>query len=286
MTTTIIVMGNCQAWPMTAILKLMLPGHDIQQPVVVQQVKPDHEHAVHTRLESADLILAQVIKDNHPITFLRTSKVRERFGDRLTTWVNLFYRGQNPELCYLPELTAQGEFPLGDYHLETVREAFVEGADVAEALFRLSDPDWNSQRYADTARKSLAWLRRQEQQADAPITDEIARREESEQLFFTFNHPSMQLLADYALRLTDVMGLTPDVRYMAGAFPEQLARIIAPPNPMTARGRAFATFPGPRSYRALRPATDPESTQPIMPILMTEEEVVGRFYETYQRLTA
>ena len=275
----IAVLANCQARPLTQILAAMLPEAELMEPVIVHLARPTDEAAVTERLAGADIVLSQLVADNYPVPYVSSNALRERFPGRVTSFVNLYYRGHNPELVYRRELMGKASFPLGDYHLETVHDAYRAGLTQRTALDRLCDPDWNAARYAGVADGSLAELRERERLADVSVADEIAARAAHERLFFTFNHPSLQLLADYALAIVRHLGLVPRRRVAAGMQPEPLSAIVLPYNPSVPQARAGGPGgAGPRTYRTVRavPGARPEIA------LLEEAEIVESFYRGYR----
>ncbi|WP_226583481.1 WcbI family polysaccharide biosynthesis putative acetyltransferase [Acuticoccus sediminis] len=277
---TIAVVGNCQARPLAQIIQAMLPNAVLTEPVIVHLARPAEEEAVMERLSGADVILAQLVADNYPVPFVRNSALKEAFGERVFLWLNLFYRGYNPELTYYRQMpNADRRFPLGDYHIRTVYEAFQAGLGVGETVARLADPDWNRQTYGAVAAESLEELRRREAPLPVKIVDDIAEREAHERLFFTFNHPALQLLADYAAKLLGALGLAPRFQIVNGMIGEPLSQIVVPVNPGAAlrseRMRSYRIVP-----RAAEGASGPR------PFLLSEAEVVERFFVGYRQSEA
>ena len=270
------VVGNCQARPLGAVLAMLSPRVEVVEPVIVHLAKPHQEEAVSERLAEADIILAQLVADNYPVPFVRLNELRARHGGKVVPWLNLYWRGRNPELAYRRELAGRAAFPLGEYHLEPVHEGWSEGASAAEIAERLADPDRARERYGDVAAASLAELRRREDATDVPITDVIGERAATSDLFHTFNHPTTELLVEYARRLARAMGL-PVERHWGGPGWEPLGTLVLPPSPASAR----PAWPL-RTYRVpLRPVV------PGVPFrLLTEAETVEAFLRAYDEAAA
>src|SRR6266542_1019065 len=98
------MVGNCQARPLGQIIQLMLPEASVLEPILFHLIKAADEKPFLHRLNGADFILAQLVMDSFPVPFVRTTVLRERFGSRVIPWLNLYYRGQNPELFYYRDM--------------------------------------------------------------------------------------------------------------------------------------------------------------------------------------
>lgn len=272
----VLVVGNCQARPLSLLLDLMVPDATVLEPVVVQLVRPRDEAPVLSRMAEADVILAQLVGPAYRAECVRTNVLKDRFGDRVHSWVNLYWRGQNPELVYKRELSSP-LLPLGDYHIEAVYEGWSQGADAARVAARLADRDWNAERYGNVGQASLHELAERERLADAQITDVIASAGSSRRLFFTMNHPTLELLSLYAVRLLRAIGVTPACQPPPGAMPEPLNPVVPPPNPASGLPQ-----PEIRTYRALEPA-NPGGTR-LKAVYLSETGLVERFYRAYDSL--
>ena len=170
--------------------------------------------------------------------------------------------------------TRIGQVPLGDYHLSPIVDGFKAGASPKRVAALLSDLDWNRQQYGDIPRQSMQELYERERQTSVKIVDEIAEKESRERLFFTFNHPSLQLIAEYSHRILQALGFKPQFRVSSGMMPEPLGVIVVPPNPI-----AKFSMPGPRTYRVL--PVGPHTHGRLS--LLTDLQIVELYFEAYAR---
>jgi hypothetical protein len=76
--------------------------------------------------------------------------------------------------------------------------------------------------------KSLDDLKAREQGLDVIVSDLIERNWRSKHLFFTFNHPTSNLLLPIAQRLLAHAGIFCDIQIAAQGYGEPLNRIIPP----------------------------------------------------------
>lgn len=202
----IVVAGNCQARPLAHLLSKLNPNITIIATPIVHLLKPEDEGEFRPALDSADIIITQLIADSYPCEFIRTNQLKAQYGDKVKTILNLYFTGYNPDLRYLrhPEVgTLRG--PLGDYHNHTIMTSWMLGINQTQAVNWLNDPFFNSQEYASAAKNSLLELKSREEHVDIPIVDFIEAGYQNQRFFFTFNHPSASLLAFYAKRISKLV---------------------------------------------------------------------------------
>jgi len=110
---------------------------------------------------------------------------------------NLYFNGLCPDSIYVGPPGGRVIGPMGDYHSSIVLDAFKAGVETHEAERRMLEDGggidpvaaWNA---------SLAELRRRESELDVPFSDHLERRAAECRSFWTFNHPEISLLVDYA----------------------------------------------------------------------------------------
>ena len=103
-----VVVANCQARPISWLLPQMHPALQMLEPVVVHLAQDSDaaEHAV--RFDQSDVIFAQRTSPNFKPQHLTTDKLRSVYGDKVITWPNIFYLGQQPYLRYLTHAKRAG----------------------------------------------------------------------------------------------------------------------------------------------------------------------------------
>lgn len=199
----VVIVGNCQARPLAKILESLNSQIDVKKIAIVHLLKSDQFSEYSQAFEQADLIVSQLVSDTYPCDFVRTNFLKENYGEKVISIVNLYFTGYTPDWLYL-RIPGKGPLkgPMGDYHNRSVIEAWCEGESEDVACYRLSDPDYN-RRYLTEIDKSIAELSQREQTVDVPIADVIVARYMEERLFFTFNHPSMALIREYGKRILE-----------------------------------------------------------------------------------
>lgn len=232
----IAVVGNCQARPLASIFAASLPNAQITATAIVHLLADKDEPDYAAFFEAADVIFSQRVTDNYPCSFLRTSRLKETYGNKVICFPNLYYSGYNPELSYLRnEARKPIGGPLGDYHSRTIFKAWQQGLTVKEAVLRHYDIVYNQENYAGLPEKSIQELYQREAETDVRIIDWIEAQLWRQRLFFTFNHPTQALLKQLALsliRLSDI-GHS-DWNEDAAPKNEALGRFSCPINPWIA----------------------------------------------------
>lgn len=205
---SVVVVGNCQARPVADMLKRAMPDIDIAGIGIVHLLKNDEAETYERLFTAADLIFAQRVTDNYPVTFVRTGELKARYSEKVVSWPNLFFEGCNPELFYLRDAkkTMLGG-PLRDYHNKTFFDAWRKGLGVEEAIRLNHDADYNQSQYAGVVEKSLNELRNRESDCDVKMADWVADNFVGRRLFFTFNHPTAVALQELGNRLLKARGV-------------------------------------------------------------------------------
>ena len=234
--TRIAIVGNCQARPLAEMLARAVKGLDLPEPIIIHLARPEEAAAHHALLDSADHVLTQLVADNYPVEHLRTELLRARFGERLTVWPNVFFRGQNPDLVYVTHASGRLVSPMGHYHSRAVYTAWREGV----PLDALREEDYASRsrepaEFLSAVERSFEDLRTRERETDVGIADEIARRWRSEPLFHTFNHPSATLLAELSRRVAARLGLSLAGEASLESAPDRLGTVRPPMESALAR---------------------------------------------------
>lgn len=205
--TRFAVVANCQARPISQIVRRLSPDWTHVGDVVVHLAGPGQRDKHMSLLQQADIIFAQLVGDGYKAGHLATSVLKDAFGDRVISWPNLFFHGQTTDIFNLTTRLGRVTGPLGNYHSLIVYDHWREGLPVADAITAMRDPDFgDADEIRSRATRSLAGLEKREQLADVPIADFIATRWRDQPLFHVFNHPATVTLIEMATRLTAAAG--------------------------------------------------------------------------------
>jgi hypothetical protein len=239
----IAVVANCQGGPIAKMMPVLAPGVQIKAITVTHLARDEHAAEAFRSYNDCDFIFAQAVQDNYPTTFVTTTRLREQFGNKVITWPNIFYRGQGPEIRYITSPTGRVLGPLGEYQSVVLYEAWRDGLDVSATVDRmLTGGEWLD-RLADEPQSSLQELRTREEQLDVGVSSHIAEHWQERRLFYTFNHPTNELLLRVACDLLLAIGIAPNRQAIGPNYREDLDRFLPATPPILAKrlGLKFGT---------------------------------------------
>jgi hypothetical protein len=281
----ITVIGNCQIGPLRRILEVMLKDATLPTLPAVHTIQPGHNAILEDAFSGSDFIIGQQVFDTYPVESVRTSKLRDRFGDKLITWPNLYFSGYAPEYGVIHNaeyLNFRG--PLYDYHSEKILLSFLNGKTAKETLQLIENPsDLDSAWYGTAIQYGLKVLRDREETSDIVISDYIEKNFKTSRLFYVMNHPSVHLLIELAVRILDHIGIKPIRRafgWMLADF--ELSYTLYPENPFI-RDHWKLEFP-PTPYARggkMVPASNTLGVTTGTPALFSPAELVEEFFNFY-----
>lgn len=227
----IVIVGNCQARPLKDIIESISSTVKVISTPIVHLLKDEDEHSVTADLERADLIITQLIADNYPCHFIQTNTLRNKYPAKVLTILNLFYSGYTPDWMYV-RVPGKGTLrgPMGDYHNSTIIESWLNKRSIPETAELLFDKEYNFKQYNTAVIASMNELASREQHVDIKIVDFITHNLTKKRLFFTFNHPCLTLLIEYANRILDKIEIKPDREQSLSGMTEPLNQFIPPLN--------------------------------------------------------
>ncbi|MBU1417905.1 MAG: hypothetical protein KKI15_05430 [Proteobacteria bacterium] len=280
----VVVVGNCQARPLAKILTALNADIEVTAIAIVHLLKSEQADEYLPFFKEADFIIAQLVADNYPCDFVRTPVLKEAYGDKLISIVNLYYSGYNPELIYIrngPAGTLKS--PLGEYHNKTFLDTWKEGRGVEEALERHFDIAYNEKHYSSLISDSLEELKRREKLVDIAVTDLIEGSFGQERLFFTFNHPCMSLLVHMAQRILTKVELNIDAPESVLQLKEPLDKIVVPVNPFATKILAVQ-FEDSRTFKGVECIVEQDGS-----VIVSRDrnyipsEIVEKYFEIYNK---
>lgn len=277
----IAIVGNCQARPMAQIIATLCSNIEVVTIAIVHLLKNEEKKNFDRSFQIADFIFAQRVADNYPCTFVRTDDLKNKYGKKVIVWPNIFYRGYNPELIYLRNVDRQPlAGPLGDYHNQTFVEGWKNGIGTEETLKLHRSIDYNRDKYGNVPSDSLAELSMRETDCDITISKYIEKRLNRSRLFFTFNHPTLELLVYVAKALVDHVG----IRHQQFRLPdnsEPLGLVQPPPNPWV-RQHYGLVHNGTQGWKGLRVDGINLNTVKLgSGQLYNDEEIINIFFQIY-----
>lgn len=279
----VVFVGNCQARPLAMYFEILF-GVQVRFVALVHLLKESDRDACNLAFSDCDYLFTQQVSPTYPVDFIRTDVLLERFGAKVFQWVNLYFRGYNPELMYLrPELNQHLTGPLADYHIGGILAAYQKGWTIAQCVATIQDRDWNESQYAAIPEASLAELEAREAGLQVKSAGYLREHWLQTRLFFTFNHPAKELLLEYCRRLGLAAGLRPLFRISPAFVEETLSRIVVPVNPHVSASGALLLDQS-QAYKGLetREVGAPGSrTSKSVTRFFGPEELVEAFWRVY-----
>lgn len=223
------IIGNCQARPVASFMQAMAPSLEMLPVTVIHLSGPGKAKSELDILDAADIVFSQLVNDDYPAAHLATSRLRERYQDKLVTWPNLFFTGNCADLTYITHANGRLNGPLDVYHNRFLFDAWREGVPVHHVRMRLGEMyTENADQIRASVQTSLRTLRERDDKCDVQMTDIIERNWQKKRLFFTFNHPSNNLLLPLVERMLNRSGIVVDIPIDAAFVQEQLSLIVGP----------------------------------------------------------
>ena len=226
----IAILANCQARPLATLLSEIQPDIEVSSIGIVHLIKDEQEMEYSEALATADVIIAQQVAANYPCQFVTTNRLREKYGDKVLSIINLYYAGYNPEIMYLRLQGGTLGGPLADYHLKSIVQSWGDGTSIADCIKNCLSIEYNQTLFAGVAEQSLLELGRRETETNISIVDFIKQHQSLSKLFHVMNHPTNDLLIEYAKRIVTQLGF-PKPEVDLAKRPEYLGPFQLPSNP-------------------------------------------------------
>jgi acetyltransferase-like isoleucine patch superfamily enzyme len=198
----VVIVANCQVRPLALLIEMMNKDIDVTKVAVVHLLTSEQEDEYSSFFNEADIIIAQIVQPNYPCEFVRTEQLRKRYGKKVKTIVNIFYEGDTPYLKNLKKDQKADNQPFGDYHFPLVFDNWRSGKEISSAVSALEKQ--NLSKNLQISKSSLLELKKREEDADVIISDYLINNNKK-RLFYTFNHPTNDLLIEYAARILNYL---------------------------------------------------------------------------------
>lgn len=274
----VVIVGNCQARPLSELLKMMSNKIEVLDVIIVHLSKASDFLKYKSSLDQADYIISQKIADNYPCDFVRTKFLKEEYPNKLVTIINLYYSGYNPDWGYMrvPNFgVLRGA--MGDYQNKTIFNAWKQGKSVEESVFSLTSKLFNK-KYSGVSEKSILEMTNREKECDVKIVDYIKKRYLNQRLFFTFNHPNVSLLKAYSIAILDFLCI--EKNSLDIDIPERLNQFIPLVNPIVDNLYDKSKQHKGVSYILLNDGVKISNSKSY-----TNNELVLSFYEVYEHFS-
>ncbi|NKF50080.1 hypothetical protein G3R49_05790 [Shewanella sp. WXL01] len=203
MSGSFVVIGNCQAGPIAAMLDRMLPCWTKLQPILVHLINDQNKKQYAEIIKKADVIIHQPV--SNAFGEFSTNNLKKIFHNKkFISFPVLYFSGYFSSLMYLRK-PGGGTLPgvLGDYHDSRLVRGVLSGLSNEEIVESISKSSAVNAR--TKCKESIDVLRKREEELDIRVSNYLESEFSKRQLFYVFNHPSNELLLKVARSVIDIL---------------------------------------------------------------------------------
>lgn len=195
MNARIVAIGNCQVRGLSACLKAMCPGIEVDHFFLRDLKSLEHSEEVAEQLAGYDLVLAH--RDVNPASgALRTEMLQQKVK-RLSLIPKLGFSGFHPDTMMMMD-PALRPAPLGSYHSALVAGAYVAGAPREQVADLFNAYIYARLGYFDEYAKARAFLSTQMTRLGFEADSLFDAWEAIGQFMYTPNHPRIEVIWAFA----------------------------------------------------------------------------------------
>lgn len=262
------VIGNCQAEQLIKIINSATNQIFVYDLPANYLATEGHRDAFEDVYRQADVIFIQHTPGAAVRRFCQHSYAREVAGN-VFVWPNVYFDGYSPDISYLRAGGVIVPGPIGGYHSKFIREKFLEGRAIEEAIDLYSGPSY-ADAYGGSFARSLDALRAREQECDVAVSNIIEEHARGTKLFLTPNHQTNFVLSLMLSELCHLAGI--HLATKDAAIPG-INDLTIPANPYLLQ-REGCTFADPDGFIAKMPTGDF--------VTFSQADIIRGFYEIYQ----
>jgi hypothetical protein len=200
----ILLLGNCQTDLLARLLSHM---SNCYVENIREDVLSDHNNhkAILQKVKSANVVITQSLSD-YRFGDLQT-KYLKKFIKKLIIIPSIYFSGLHPDLVYVGKMGNRYQSPIGDYHSAIGIAAFLEKVPPDQAIQLYRDLElFQSAGFHAEWQNSLNELKSRELLCDISISDYIENNIINKTLFYSSNHPAIELVVLLARRILMHLG--------------------------------------------------------------------------------
>jgi hypothetical protein len=203
------VLGNCQGQFYQSLFGCYKDRFEVLRTRLLYTQNESYTEEFHSTVDQCDFVVSRHLGPGLRFAPAITNNLRERLGDRLIVFPNIYYNGYFPDF-FVPY--GQGGKAIGglagDYHSRTIYQAYKDGLSEREAADAVLS-DKMREAYPEAASQSRKHLEEVEAETDVAVSDLIVDGKGGVPALHTYNHPTNAVM--YALfgRILQRMGLDP-----------------------------------------------------------------------------
>lgn len=205
----IVLVGNCQTWPITELIANHCEDATVIGSIVVYRSTVDDEEKDLELLKKADVIVSQLITDTFAIEYIQTNNLKSLFPGKIVVIPNLFFHGQNPDLVYAygsERHSVTG--PTDVYHSQSILQSWNAGHELQSITFdNYISRNFSSDEMQQRVEKSFQDLENRESQVDVKMSDYLRDIWCDMKVFHTFNHPTIDPVRAMVGRISNLLDI-------------------------------------------------------------------------------
>ncbi len=220
----IVILGNCQTDLLACVLSHM-SGCKVENFREDMLEDSENHRCILKKTEEANIVITQPLLADH-YGKLQTKQLKKRIKT-LIVIPNIYFSGLHPDLIYVGETGNRYHSPIGDYHSAIGIASFLEGISPEQAIHLYRDFElFQSAGFFNEWEKSLHEFRGRDFFCDISILDEITKNIKKKPLFYSSNHPSLELINLTSKKILMYLGI--DVKWTSFWRDELQSNVIYP----------------------------------------------------------
>lgn len=207
-TKLLFVNGNCQSWPLMRILNSHEAFRNRYLTVcykTIHTMTRIEMAAVSEVLDIFDVVLTQNIKNRTKFNPLITTCLQDRFPAKVLTFPTCWFSGYFPD-AFAPSGVEYPQFPY-DLHSKRVFRSYAQGRSLQDATDHFENSKISAQDIEKLLAENYCEIAERDASLDIKVADHIAVNYRESQLFYTFNHCSVDLLGFITNQICDHFSL-------------------------------------------------------------------------------
>jgi len=264
------IIGNCQAQPLRYILNKSVNFcrlFSLDEFPAVHIANDNDVSQLNDKISKCALIVSQPISESYRKNIgLGTESLFNKSPNEAIkiSWPSLYFSAYNPELFKFKSQDGKSVTSIFDYHCKIIFKSFLNDLSISKTCESLHDCSIAKDQ-SEIANKSLDELKHRDQKTDVKIFDFISQHYRFQRLFWTFNHPSTEVLKRVASQILKFLGLKNDIADIP--FSELLDGTIYPILPAT--------------NLALKTSFSDDQTYKIRRKKYSQSQIVKKYFEFY-----
>lgn len=201
----ILLLGNCQTDLLARVLSHMgdCKVENIREDKITGHI---NHRIIFKKAEKADLVITQPLLADY-YGKLQTRELRKHIKN-LIVIPNIHFSGLHPDLIYVGKMGKRYQSPIGDYHSSIGIAAFLEGLSPVQAIHLYRDSGlFRSAGFFEEWQHSLNELKGREFFCDISISGDIIENIIKKPLFYSSNHPSIELIVSLTKEILKYLGV-------------------------------------------------------------------------------